>query len=90
MTIFTKKYSNLGSLEFFKNENFDACLPKIWIGTFKIVLDLWLHAVYFKIKKKKILHPTNQTEEKAKVVPAGWGTRLIPFHAALCRDLAPG
>ena len=40
--------------------------------------------------KKKILHPTNQTEEKAKVVPAGWGTRLIPFHAALCRDLAPG
>ena len=53
MSIFTKKYSNLGSLEFFDNENFDACLPKIWIGTFKIVLDLWLRAVFCKIKKKK-------------------------------------
>ena len=25
----------------------------------------------------------NQTEEKAKVVTAGWGTEMIKFHAAL-------
>ena len=32
----------------------------------------------------------NQTEGKAKVVAAGWGTELIQFHACRTSHLAPG
>ena len=31
----------------------------------------------------RILTKKNQTEEKAKVFAAGWGTELIQFHATL-------
>ena len=41
MTIFTKKYWNLGPLEFFENENFDvhARLQDVWDGAKILDLD---------------------------------------------------
>ena len=33
-------------------ENFAARAPKIWVGTAKIMPDLWLSAIFCPIKKK--------------------------------------
>ena len=54
MPIFTKKYYYLGPLECFKNENFAAGAPKIYIWTSKFIPDIWLSAVSCPIKKIKI------------------------------------
>ena len=61
---FYKKLYYLGPLEYFENENLAACSParaacaaKIWIWTYKIMLDLWLSAVFCTIKKIQITPP---------------------------------
>ena len=52
LSIFTKKYYFLGPLEFFENENFDACAPAKYLSwTSKIIPDLWLLYLFCPIKK---------------------------------------
>ena len=38
---------------------------------------------FFQVQRQSNPQKKNQTEEKAKVVTAGWGKELIQFHAAL-------
>ena len=53
--ILTKKYLYFSPLEFFANENFDACAlqaPKLLIWTSKIMPEFWLLDLFCPIKKK--------------------------------------
>ena len=47
----------------FEHENFDACAPKFWNWTSKIIPDLWLLVLS---KKNSTLHPSTQSPETGK------------------------
>ena len=47
----------------FEHENFDACAPKFWNWTSKIIPDLWL---LVQSKKNSTLHPSTQSPETGK------------------------